>query len=296
MLETRAPKKRVSMDELFGGLVESSGQLGGTTMLPVSQIEADPEQPRKTFTNETLRELADSLREQGMLQPVLVRPVGRDRYLLIAGERRWRAAQLAELVEIPVMVKDVDAPTTRVMSLVENLQREDLRDEEKAQALHELKRLRKTTWEEIARLVGLSEARVKALAMLNREPAEVQALMSSGITEKHLSLTRVLKDERRLSLLREVARRGLSTQQTREASDLLRADESLAVASALRHLLGGEASGNGRAKSDRVLSYVRYFERLSDSDLEDVNEDFLEALAALEKQVRTLRRRLNSRG
>jgi ParB family transcriptional regulator, chromosome partitioning protein len=295
MLETRAARKKVSMDELFGGLSESSGRLGGTTMLPLSQIEADPEQPRRIFDEASLQDLANSMREQGLLQPVLVRPVGRDRYVLIAGERRWRAAQMVGLDEIPVMVKDVDITKTRIMSLVENLQRADLREDEKAHALIDLKRLHKTTWDEIAKQVGLSETRVKALAMLNKEPAEVQALMSDGLTEKHLSLTRTL-DERRLPLLREVARRGLSTQQTREVSDMLRADESLSVSSALRQMLGEAASGSGRSKTDRVLTYVRYFERLAEADIDETDEAFMEALTTLEKQIRALRRRLHGRG
>jgi ParB family chromosome partitioning protein len=166
-------RKKVSMDLLFGGLAETTDRLSSGTVLPLAHIAPDPEQPRKTFPPEGIEELAASIREQGVLQPLIVRPQGRDHYVLIAGERRWRAAQMAGLDSVPVVVKDVDGATTRVLSLVENLQREDLRDDEKASALLELKRLRQGTWEDVARWVGLSVPRVKALAQLVKEPAEV---------------------------------------------------------------------------------------------------------------------------
>ncbi len=291
MPETRT---RVRMEDLFGGLAETTESLAASTWIPLAHIEADPEQPRRFWNDDTLLELAASIREQGILQPVIVRPTGRNRYMLVAGERRWRAAGMAGLERIPAVVKDVDSSSTRVMSLVENLQREDLRDEEKAAALQELKRLRKATWEEVGRWVGLSEPRVKALAQLNREPPEVQALMASGgLTEKHLSLTRTLKDERRLSLLREVARRGLSTQQTREAVELLRADDALSVAAALRTVRGLDGEGSpSRWGAERVYRYVRWFERFPDACDEAETPEMVEALAALEKQVRALRRRI----
>lgn len=283
--------KRVSMDDLFGGLAESADTLAGSQMLPLAEIAPDPEQPRKSWPPESLEELAASIREQGILQPVLVRAVERNRYVLIAGERRWRAARMAGLAHIPAVVKDVHGPVMRVMSLMENLQREDLRDEEMAAALYDLKKLRRATWEEVARWVGLSEPRVKALAMLHREPPEIQALMAEGLSEKHASLTRVLKDGRRLQLLREALRRGLSTAQTREAVDLLRADPELSVAAALCTLLGAE-EGNGSAARrplERIQRTMRWIEKFND---EDADPEFMEALAALERQVRQLRRRL----
>lgn len=282
---------KMTLDALFGDLIATSEKLATTTLIPLSQIEPDPEQPRRTWLEEPLRELAASIREQGLLQPVLVRPVGRDRYMLIAGERRWRAAGMAELSHVPAVVKDVDTATVRIMALVENLQREDLRDEERAAALQELKRLRRATWEEVGRWVGLSEPRVKALAQLTKEPAEIQALLGDSVSEKHLSLTRPLKDARRLTLLREVARRGLTTIQTRQIVDLLREDESLSVMAALQQVVPSAVPPK-RSPAERVYGYVRWLERFDDVSVEAAEPDLVEALATLEKQVRALRRRL----
>ena len=100
--------------------------------LPLREIEPDPAQPRKTFDEETLAELAASISEHGLLQPIAVRPHGVDRYLIVAGERRWRACRMAGLTEAPVIVKDVTDEQAMELALVENLQREDLDPVEEA--------------------------------------------------------------------------------------------------------------------------------------------------------------------
>ncbi len=105
---------------------DSTGRTTGVRHVPVHQIEPNPEQPRLTFHQESLDELAASIREHGVLQPVLVRPLGGNRFQLVAGERRWRASQAAGLTTIPALVEDLDDDTALEISIIENLQREDL--------------------------------------------------------------------------------------------------------------------------------------------------------------------------
>ena len=106
--------------------------------LPLREIEPDPDQPRKTFDHDTLGELAASIAEHGLLQPIAVRPHGVGRYLIVAGERRWRASRMAGLTEVPVIVKDVTDEQAMELALVENLQREDLDPVEEAAGIREL--------------------------------------------------------------------------------------------------------------------------------------------------------------
>ena len=118
--------------------------------LPLREIEPDPDQPRKTFEQETLSELAASIAEHGLLQPIAVRPKPSGGYLIVAGERRWRASRMAGLTEVPVIVKDVTDEQAMELALVENLQREDLNPMEEAQALQQLRETLKLTQEALA--------------------------------------------------------------------------------------------------------------------------------------------------
>ena len=115
------------LDSLFADLPEDTGSEASSSTLPLREIEPDPEQPRKRFDDDALNQLADSITENGLLQPIAVRPkkVGPG-YIIIAGERRWRAARLAGLDEVPVIIKDVTDEQAAALALIENLQREDL--------------------------------------------------------------------------------------------------------------------------------------------------------------------------
>ena len=115
------------LDSLFADLPETTADDAGVTTLPLREIEPDPDQPRKKFDDESLAGLAASITENGLLQPIAVRPkrLGTG-YLIIAGERRWRAARLAGLDEVPVLIKDVTDEQAAALALIENLQREDL--------------------------------------------------------------------------------------------------------------------------------------------------------------------------
>ena len=126
------------LDSLFAELPDISGEPSSST-LPLGEIEPDPEQPRKRFDEDALNQLADSIAENGLLQPIAVRPkkVGTG-YIIIAGERRWRAARLAGLDEVPVIIKDVTDEQAAALALIENLQREDLDPIEVAEGCRQL--------------------------------------------------------------------------------------------------------------------------------------------------------------
>jgi len=153
---------------------------GHTIQLRIDHLDADPRQPRKSFTETSLRELSESIKDQGVLQPLVVRPAGDRRYLIVAGERRFRAARLAGLDTVPAIVHNYTDEQAMVVALVENVHRDDLTDIEKSDALCGIKDLTGKTWEALAEAVRLSEARVKQLAQLQRLAPEVQEMVRSG--------------------------------------------------------------------------------------------------------------------
>ena len=154
--------------------------------LPVDLVDPNPRQPRTSFDDDALQGLASSVRERGVLQPILVRPVAGGRYELIAGERRWRAAQLAELSEVPALVRDRDDAEALEVALVENMAREDLNPVEEARACAALVEELGLTREDVGRRVGRSRVAVSNLLRLLDLPDEVLALLERGdLTEGH---------------------------------------------------------------------------------------------------------------
>ncbi len=184
-----AAKKRGlgrGLDALLGLDTGSSsdtagGDLSGGELrqLPVGQLQPGRYQPRTGMDPERLRELSDSIRAQGVIQPIVVRAVGRDRYEIIAGERRWRAAQLAELAEVPCVVRDVPDQATVAMALIENIQREDLNPLEEAAALKRLIDEFNLTHQQAAEAVGRSRAAVTNLLRLLDLPADIKQLVEA---------------------------------------------------------------------------------------------------------------------
>ena len=185
-----AAKKRPSslgrgLDALLGGgdasaSAESEGEL---RTLSILSIQPGRYQPRHRFDAEPLEELAASIRAQGLIQPVVVRAIARDRYELIAGERRWRAAQQAGLEEIPALVKTVPDQAVVAMALIENIQREDLSPLEEAQALARLIEEFGLTHQQVADAVGRSRAAVSNLLRLLELPAEIKRLLDERLLE-----------------------------------------------------------------------------------------------------------------
>ena len=148
--------------------------------LPLREIEPDPGQPRKTFDDETLAELSASIAEHGLLQPIAVRPKPSGGYLIVAGERRWRASRMAGLTEVPVIVKDVTDEQAMELALVETLQREDLDPVEEAAGIRELMTRCDLTQEQAARKLGKSRSALANSLRLLSLPETVLELLKSG--------------------------------------------------------------------------------------------------------------------
>ena len=148
--------------------------------LPISSISPLPGQPRSYFDEAALAELAESIRTRGVIQPIIVRPRGEDRYQLVAGERRWRAAQKAQLHEIPAIVRDLDEGEVMALALIENLQREDLNPVEEARAYRRLSDQEGMTQAEIAAMVDKSRSHVANIQRLLDLPDDVLGLLAAG--------------------------------------------------------------------------------------------------------------------
>jgi ParB family chromosome partitioning protein len=192
--------------------------------VPVESLEPNPYQPRTAIEPRALAELAHSIRESGMVQPILVRRHGRG-YQIIAGERRWRAAQQAGLSRVPVAVRDVPDDQLLELALVENIQRAELSPLEEAQAFHRLQEEFRLTQEQVALKVGKDRSTVANTLRLLRLPAEIRALVDGGqLDAGHARALLALDDaETRLELAREAARRGLSVREVERRVALLRA-------------------------------------------------------------------------
>ena len=183
--------------------------------LPLDVIRPGRYQPRSVFDEEKLAELADSIRAQGVVQPVVVRPVGNDAYELIAGERRWRAAQIAGAEHIPAVVREVPDDVSVAMALIENIQREDLNPLEEATALRRLIDDFNMTHQEAADAVGRSRAAVSNLLRLLELMQEVKDMIDLRRIEMgHARALLSLDDELQVQAAREVVRKRLSVRET----------------------------------------------------------------------------------
>jgi len=184
-------------------------------LLPIEQIMRSRYQPRLNLRQESLQELADSIRAQGLVQPIVVRVAVAGRYELIAGERRWRAAQLAGLPEVPALVREVSDQVAMAMALVENIQREDLNPLEEAQALKRLIEEFTMTHQQAAETIGKSRATVSNLLRLLELSEEVRQLVQEDRLEMgHARALLPLPPALQQELARQVARRGLSVRET----------------------------------------------------------------------------------
>jgi ParB family chromosome partitioning protein len=187
----------------------------GQSVLPVEFLQRGRYQPRRHFDENKLQELADSIKAQGMVQPIVVRSVGDNNYEIIAGERRWRAAQLAGLAEVPVFIREVDDQTAMAMALIENIQRDDLNPLEEAVALHRLLDEFGLTHQEIANAVGKSRTTVTNLMRLLELAPEVKALVDERKLDMgHARALLALKAGDQRKAANEVVKKGLSVRAT----------------------------------------------------------------------------------
>jgi ParB family chromosome partitioning protein len=161
-------------------LENSTDDMTSTSTLPLNEIIPNKEQPRKTFDEGALQELADSIRVHGVLQPLLVRPLATGGYQLIAGERRWRASRLAELKEVPVIIRELSDTEAMEIAIIENLQREDLNPIEEAEGLQALIDKCDYTQDQVAVSVGKSRPAIANALRLLRLPEEVREMTKNG--------------------------------------------------------------------------------------------------------------------
>jgi ParB family chromosome partitioning protein len=223
---------------------------GAPSVLPVERLQPGKYQPRTRMNQEALAELADSIRAQGVMQPILVRPVGIDRYEIIAGERRYRAAQMAGLTEVPVLVKQVPDTAALAMALIENIQREDLNPLEEAQGVQRLIREFDFTHEQAAAAIGRSRsATSNLLRLLNLAKPVQELLMAGSLDMGHARALLGADSAHQIQFANRIVARGLSV---REAETL--------VAHAAK--AGGVAAK--RAAAPRSRDVVRLEEELAD--------------------------------
>jgi ParB family chromosome partitioning protein len=193
---------------------EGPASRGGVREVDVARIKPNPEQPRVQFDEEALDELAESIRERGVLQPILLRPAGDD-YTIIAGERRWRAAQRARLHSIPAIVREIDESTMAELALIENIQREDLNPLEEAEGYRQLIARHGHTQDDVGRIVHKSRSHVANLLRLLDLPEFVrQSLLQGDISMGHARAVATAEDP--VELAREIIVKGLSVRQAED--------------------------------------------------------------------------------
>lgn len=188
---------------------------GALKELPVEFMKRGKYQPRRDMHPEALEDLANSIRAQGVMQPIVVRPIGVDSYEIIAGERRWRATQQAGLETIPVIIKDVPDESAIAMALIENIQREDLNAIEEAQALMRLQQEFELTQQQVADAVGKSRTTITNLMRLMSLEQEVQTLLEHGDLEMgHARALLGLEGPQQLEAARTTVAKGMTVRQT----------------------------------------------------------------------------------
>jgi len=184
---------------------------------PLDMMQPGKYQPRIDMSEDSLEELADSIRAQGIVQPIVVRPINGGRYEIIAGERRWRASQLAGLESIPALVRDVSDRSAIAMALIENIQRENLNPMEEANALHRLREEFSMTHQEAAEAVGRSRAAVSNLLRLRNLNDDVKRLVENGDIEMgHARALLALENEAQSNVADDVVEKGLSVRETEQ--------------------------------------------------------------------------------
>lgn len=195
--------------------------------LRISMIEPDRSQPRRTFDEDALNELAENIKLHGVLQPILVRPIGNDTYRIVAGERRWRAARIAGLSEIPAVIRELDDSQAAQISLIENIQRCDLDPIDEAAALKRLMEEYGMTQEAVAKTIGRSRSAVANSLRLLNLPEDIAAELKAGnISVGHAKLILGFDDPEDQKKLAEYAKEGCSVRELEKAAEQLRSGKT----------------------------------------------------------------------
>lgn len=216
--------KRSGLGRGLNALIsEANAETGNEpeAVLSISEIVRNPNQPRKTFDEDKLAELADSIRQNGVLQPILVRRKGQ-KYEIVAGERRYQASKLAGLKEIPAVVREIDDDKVFQLALIENLQRSDLSPIEEAKGYKQLLTSRSLTQEELAKILSKSRSAIANTLRLMDLPVEVQHMMEQGLlTAGHArAILAVPSEEGRIKLAKKVVTESLTVRQTENLAPL----------------------------------------------------------------------------
>lgn len=200
---------------LLGDFSDEPVQSSPYRLLPIYKVEPNPDQPRQEFDPEELQNLADSIAEHGVIQPLTVRETGSGYYQIIAGERRWRAARMANLMEIPAVVVEADDRKAMELALIENLQRQDLNPVEEALGYQSLMNDFGMTQEDTARRVGKSRPTVtNALRLLNLAPEVLEQVKSGALSAGHARAVLSVKDpKKQVQAAQKIAALGLSVRQ-----------------------------------------------------------------------------------
>lgn len=210
-------------------MAESSAEVGqdAETTLPISRIKPNPNQPRSNFDEEALEQLADSIAQHGVLQPILVRKKG-SHYEIVAGERRYQASKIAGLEEVPVLIREIDDEDVFSLALIENLQRSDLDPIEEAQGYSQLIETHQLTQEGLAKILSKSRPAIANALRLLDLPAEVQQLLREHlITSGHArAILAVPSEEGRIKLAKRVVEDNLSVRQTETLAPLFSGTEA----------------------------------------------------------------------
>lgn len=253
--------------------------------IPVSQIEPNPKQPRKNFSPEALDELVASIREHGLIQPLVVNeiqtPYG-SRYQLIAGERRWRAAQRAGMTSVPAVLKGATSQQMLELALVENIQRAELNALEEAEAYRQLIQEFELTQEQVAQKVGKDRTTISNALRLLKMPAPLQdAIINETISEGHArALMQVTDEQKQTTLLKNISEQNLSVRQTEELVRRINAQEAGAVVETTKN---SKAQSSGTPRSSSVARHS------STPDTNSIEEDLRRALGTKVELYRSQR-------
>ena len=283
-----ASKKPTGLGRGLGALLGEEAlkaESGGVATLPISQVESCSAQPRKRFDEAALAELADSIRQHGIIQPLTVRKLASGYYQIIAGERRWRAARMAGLQEVPVVVMEADDRTAAELAMIENLQREDLNPMEEAAGFRSLIDNYHMTQEEAAERVGKSRSAVaNALRLLNLTPAVAKLVEEDRLSAGHARALLPLSPALQEKAAEAVVSGGLSVRQTEALAKRLSAEKKEKKAPPSGPDYTAEAQRDLSARLGRGVKIVTGRKKgrieLEYYGLDDLN-DLLEALAAL---------------
>jgi len=215
------------LDALLGDVAAPETKDKGHELqtLPIEFLQRGKYQPRKDMKPDTLQELADSIKAQGVIQPIVVRSIGQDKYEIVAGERRWRASQLAGLQEVPVVIKDIDDRAAMAVALIENIQREDLNALEESEALKRLLDEFDMTHQQVADAVGKSRAMVSNLLRLIDLQNDVKTMLIKGELEMvHARALLALEGDQQISTASKVVKQELTVRATEKLIKSLRED------------------------------------------------------------------------